>query len=101
MPTILVSRNNYSNLNYCRRIHKYPIYCPPPEKGHHNASSAAAASASASGGGGGEGTLIPPWLLCHFDGTRSYDEICCKAGVSASTLDDFIDVDPNVYVIQK
>ena len=36
-----------------------------------------------------------------FNGQRHFDEICCKTGLSSAQLDEFIENDPDVFVLRK
>ncbi|XP_073972377.1 nitrogen permease regulator-like 2 isoform X1 [Rhodnius prolixus] len=40
-------------------------------------------------------------LYCYFNGQQSYDEICCKVGISSQQLESLIDRDHNVAVVLK
>lgn len=47
--------------------------------------------------GSGEAASLYP----HFTGSFSYDEICCRLGMSALQLDAMIEKDPNVTVVYR
>ncbi|GLH15915.1 GATOR complex protein NPRL2, partial [Gryllus bimaculatus] len=61
-----------------RRIQKYPVFIEVP--GHPSPVSA---------------------LQRNFNGILSYDEICCKYGMSAQELDEEVECDPSVTLIWK
>lgn len=72
-----------------RRVHKYPVYVSESNSG-----------CLANGNiGGVEGAAAEYYHF--FTGQKHFDEICCKTGLSARSLEEIIDNDPNVYVLRK
>lgn len=79
-----------------RRLHKYPVQLTTHKtaslpksyhgmRGRHRDSN------------GNRFKLTDKWL----DGNHSYDEICCKTGLTHQELEDIIEQDPHVVVIWK
>lgn len=75
--------------NLIRRLHQYPVFLSPD-----------------GGGGGGapppQGTpsrLSAIHRLCN--GSHSYDEICCRLGMTHKELHDKVERDPNIHVLWK
>ncbi|EDO27172.1 predicted protein [Nematostella vectensis] len=68
---------------FIRRLHKFPVFLGTrrTETGQRPFSRASRSR----------------WL----NGKHSFDEICCKTGLSFQELDDVIENDPNVVVVWK
>jgi len=64
-----------------RRIHKYPVYKPDTQRGSQKK------------------TMTALQRLCT--GLASFDEICCRSGLSYQELDEKIEEDPDVLVLCK
>ncbi len=63
-----------------RRVHRFPYWRQPA----------------------GQECKVPELLRPLFTGGKSYDEICCRVGgMSQTTLQKFIECEPNVAVISK
>lgn len=81
--------------NLIRRLHQYPVFLSPDGGG--------------GGGAGGVGGAPPPQgtpsrlsaihRLCN--GSHSYDEICCRLGLTHKELHDKVERDPNIHVLWK
>ncbi|XP_047481812.1 GATOR complex protein NPRL2-like [Penaeus chinensis] len=80
--------------NLIRRLHQYPVFLSPDGGG---------------GGGTGAGGAPPPQgtpsrlsaihRLCN--GSHSYDEICCRLGMTHKEMHDKVERDPNIHVLWK
>ncbi|KAG0720690.1 GATOR complex protein NPRL2 [Chionoecetes opilio] len=64
-----------------RRLHRYPLLVPPEDPHHTPARHSAIHS------------------LCS--GQHSYDEICCRFGLTFKELHDIVERDPNIRVVWK
>lgn len=79
-----------------RRLHKYPVQLTTPKtaalpKSHHRMRGRHRDSDA------NRLKLTAKWL----DGNHSYDEICCKTGLTYQEVDDIVELDPHIVVIWK